>query len=302
MNTVVETHLPELELVARGKVRDIYTFEDKLLLIATDRISAFDCILPQPIPDKGKVLHQISSFWFDWSRPWVRNHLFAERIDDFPEELKLHREQLRGRSALVHHAEMFPVECVARGYICGSGWKDYQASGAVCGIRLPAGLRLADRLPEAIFTPATKAESGHDENISYAKMVDLVGQSTASRLKELTLSIYAKASELALEKGIVIADTKFEFGVIDGEIALCDEMLTPDSSRFWPRELYSPGKNQPSFDKQYVRDYLESIAWDKTPPPPDLPQKVVEGSRRRYLEILEILTGHGLRDEPVICR
>ncbi len=294
MSAVVETNLPQLELLARGKVRDVYAYEDKILFIATDRISAFDCILPQPIPNKGKVLHQISSFWFEWSRPWVKNHLIADRIEDFPAELQEFRDQLAGRSALVKRAEMFPVECVARGYISGSGWKDYGRSGAVCGIPLPAGMVESEQLKEAIFTPATKADTGHDENISFEQMIDIIGHEMSHRLRDLTLEIYSRAAAFALEKGIVIADTKFEFGLIDGEIVLCDEMLTPDSSRFWPRAEYKAGGAQPSFDKQFVRDYLESIHWDKTPPPPDLPNEIITGSLDRYLEILEILTGGGL--------
>ncbi len=294
MNAVVDTDLPGLELVARGKVRDIYRYEDKLLLIATDRISAFDVILPQPVPEKGKVLHQVSSFWFEWSKELVGNHLVAERMEDFPADLQPFREQLDGRAALVHKAEMFPVECVARGYISGSGWKEYQRDGSVCGIKLPDGLRESDQLPEPIFTPATKAETGHDENISFERMVDIVGEEVSNKLRDLTLTLYSRAAEFARERGIIIADTKFEFGVLDGKIIICDEMLTPDSSRFWPKDEYAPGGSQPSFDKQYVRDYLETVTWDKTPPAPDLPDEVIAGSRKRYLEILEILTGKGL--------
>jgi len=297
MNAVVETRLPGLQLLSRGKVRDIYELENRLLLIATDRISAFDVILPQPIPDKGKVLHQVSSFWFDWSADLVGNHLVAERIADFPPDLQEWADQLAGRSALVQRAEMFPVECVARGYLSGSGWKDYRATGKVCGIPLPEGLRESEQLPEPIFTPATKAETGHDENISFDTMVEMVGGEAAEQLRSLTLELYRKAASLALDRGIIIADTKFEFGRIDGKIVICDEMLTPDSSRFWPRDSYAPGKAQPSFDKQYVRDYLETLDWDKTPPGPDLPEDVIAGTRKRYLEILEILTGSGLWPE-----
>ncbi|HHN74731.1 MAG TPA: phosphoribosylaminoimidazolesuccinocarboxamide synthase [Acidobacteria bacterium] len=297
MNAVVETRLPGLQLLSRGKVRDIYELENRLLLIATDRISAFDVILPQPIPDKGKVLHQVSSFWFDWSADLVGNHLVAERIADFPPDLQEWADQLAGRSALVQRAEMFPVECVARGYLSGSGWKDYRATGKVCGIPLPEGLRESEQLPEPIFTPATKAETGHDENISFDTMVEMVGGEAAEQLRSLTLELYRKAASLALDRGIIIADTKFEFGRIDGKVVICDEMLTPDSSRFWPRDSYAPGKAQPSFDKQYVRDYLETLDWDKTPPGPDLPEDVIAGTRKRYLEILEILTGSGLWPE-----
>ncbi len=295
MAAVVETNLPGIPLLARGKVRDIYDLGDRLLLVVTDRISAFDVILPRPIPDKGKVLHQVSSFWFHHFEDVVPNHLVADRVDGFPEELRDHREQLAGRTALVRKARMFPVECVARGYLAGSGWKEYRETGKVCGIPLPAGLRLSDRLPEPIFTPATKAEEGeHDENISFDRMVEIVGGEVAERLRELTLDLYRRAAAYAEERGIIIADTKLEFGIIDGEITVCDEMFTPDSSRFWPADRYEPGKNQPSWDKQYVRDWLESTGWDKRPPAPEMPDEVVEGTRRRYLEILELLTGRGL--------
>jgi phosphoribosylaminoimidazole-succinocarboxamide synthase len=294
MGTVSRTELEGLELLSRGKVRDIYDLGDRLLLIATDRISAFDVVLPQPIPDKGKVLHQVSLFWFDWARPIVPNHLVAGRVDDFPPELQRFRDQLEGRSALVRKADMFPVECVARGYLSGSGWKEYQENGRVCGISLPRGLRESERLPEPIFTPATKAETGHDENISFDRMLEIVPADVANRLRDLTLELYTKAAAFAEQRGIIIADTKFEFGLIDGEIALCDEVLTPDSSRFWPKDEYEPGRGQPSFDKQFVRDFLARSGWDKSPPPPDLPDEVVEGSRRRYVQALEILTGHGL--------
>ena len=295
MAAVVETNLPGIPLLARGKVRDIYDLGDRLLLVVTDRISAFDVILPRPIPDKGKVLHQVSSFWFRHFEDVVPNHLVADRVDDFPEELRAHRDQLAGRTALVKKAKMFPVECVARGYLAGSGWKEYRETGKVCGIPLPAGLRLSDRLPEPIFTPATKAEEGeHDENISFDRMVEIVGGEVAEKLRSLTLDLYRRAAAYAEERGIIIADTKLEFGIVDGEIAVCDEMFTPDSSRFWPADRYEPGKSQPSWDKQYVRDWLESTGWDKRPPAPEMPDEVVEGTRRRYLEILELLTGRGL--------
>ncbi len=295
MAAVVETNLPGIPLLARGKVRDIYDLGDRLLLVVTDRISAFDVILPRPIPDKGKVLHQVSSFWFRHFEDVVPNHLVADRVDDFPEELRAHRDQLAGRTALVKKAKMFPVECVARGYLAGSGWREYRETGRVCGIPLPAGLRLSDRLPEPIFTPATKAEEGeHDENISFDRMVEIVGGEVAEKLRSLTLDLYRRAAAWAEERGIIIADTKLEFGIIDGEIAVCDEMFTPDSSRFWPADRYEPGKSQPSWDKQYVRDWLESTGWDKRPPAPEMPDEVVEGTRRRYLEILELLTGRGL--------
>jgi phosphoribosylaminoimidazole-succinocarboxamide synthase len=291
----METNLPSLKLLARGKVRDIYDLGDRLLFVATDRISAFDVILPRPIPEKGKVLHQISGYWFDWSSGLVPNHVAAATVDAMPGELHEYRDQLEGRSALIRRAEMFPVECVARGYLAGSGWKEYRERGTVCGIRLPDGLRESDRLPEPIFTPATKAQTGHDENITFDRMVEIVGRDDAEKLRDLTLRLYSGARDHAGERGIIIADTKFEFGRIDGEVVLCDEALTPDSSRFWPKAEYKPGGPQPSFDKQYVRDYLETLDWDKSPPGPELPDEVVEGTRRRYLEILEIVTGHGLR-------
>jgi phosphoribosylaminoimidazole-succinocarboxamide synthase len=296
MAAVTQTNLPGLALKARGKVRDIYDLGDRLLLIASDRISAFDVVLPQPVPDKGKVLHQVSLFWFERFRETVPNHLVAGRVDDFPPELKVHRDVLAGRSALVRKAEMFPIECVARGYLSGSGWSEYKAGGTVCGVRLPAGLVESDRLPEPIFTPATKEESGHDINISFERAADIIGLDAATRLRDLTLSVYRAAAEYARERGIIIADTKFEFGVIDGQVAICDEMLTPDSSRFWPADRYRPGGAQPSFDKQFVRDWLLAIKWDKNPPAPDLPQDVIEGTRKRYVEALEILSGHGLTE------
>ncbi len=295
MPAITETNLPGLPLLSRGKVRDIYDLGDRLLLIATDRISAFDVVLPQPIPDKGKVLNQLSAFWFGWSAPLVGNHLLSADAADFPAALQPFRPVLEGRSSLVRKAAMFPVECVARGYLSGSGWKEYQQSGTVCGIRLPAGLKESDKLPEPIFTPATKEETGHDINISFERAASIVGSEAAAELRRLTLEIYSRAAAYAAERGIVIADTKFEFGVIDGKIAICDEMLTPDSSRFWPADRYAPGGPQPSFDKQFVRDFLESIRWDKSPPAPDLPADVVAGTRARYVEALTILSGRGLR-------
>jgi phosphoribosylaminoimidazole-succinocarboxamide synthase len=292
---IKQTEIPVLEEVARGKVRDVYAYgEDALLFVVTDRVSAFDVVLEEGIPDKGKVLNQISSFWLRWAEPIVGNHLIADRVDEFPEELQPFRSQLEGRAALVRRAEMFPVECVARGYISGSGWKEYKRDGTVCGIGLPPGLGESEQLPEPIFTPATKAHTGHDENISFERMVSIVGEEVAGKLRDLTLELYGKAAAYARERGIIIADTKFEFGRVDGEIVLCDEALTPDSSRFWPADRYAPGGPQPSFDKQYVRDYLETVSWDKTPPPPSLPEHVVHGTRDRYVEILQILTGQGL--------
>ncbi|MCE5245426.1 phosphoribosylaminoimidazolesuccinocarboxamide synthase [bacterium] len=296
MPAVTDTNLPGLKMISRGKVRDIYDLGDRLLLIATDRISAFDVVLPQPVPDKGKVLHQVSLFWFDHFKDVVPNHIAAGRVDDFPPELRAHREVLAGRTALVRKAKMFPIECVARGYLAGSGWKEYRTSGTVCGVKLPAGLKESDKLPEPIFTPSTKAETGHDENIDFERAAGIVGREAATTLRDLTLSLYAKAADFARGKGIVIADTKFEFGVIDGRVALCDEVLTPDSSRFWPADQYKPGGPQPSFDKQFVRDWLESIHWNKQPPAPSLPAEVIEGTRARYVEALRILSGHGLTE------
>ena len=285
------TELKGLKQPRRGKVRDIYEYGDKVLLVATDRISAFDVVLPTPIPMKGAVLTQLSRFWFDKMRDLVPNHVISTDVGDFPEELQPFRDILKLRSTLAVRADMFPVECVARGYITGSGWKEYREKGSVCGIPLPAGLRECERLPEPIFTPATKAESGHDQNISYEAAAGIIGSENAARLKELTLKLYSRAVEHALSRGIIIADVKFEFGIYNGEIILCDELLTPDSSRFWPMAGYQPGKSQPSFDKQYVRDYLEQIHFDKKPPGPELPPSVVEGTTQKYLEAYRLLTG-----------
>ena len=293
-NICYQTELQGLEEPRRGKVRDIYEYEDKVLLIATDRISAFDVVLPTPIPMKGAVLTQLSQFWFDMMRDIVPNHLISTNVNDFPEELQQFRDTLNLRSTLAVKADMFPVECVARGYITGSGWKEYRESGSVCGISLPAGLQECDRLPEPIFTPATKAETGHDENISFDKAAGIIGAENATRLKELTLELYSRAVEYALSKGIIIADVKFEFGIYKDEIILCDEVLTPDSSRFWPMDEYQPGRSQPSFDKQYVRDYLEQINFDKKPPGPELPSSVIEGTTGKYLEAYRLLTGYPL--------
>ena len=261
---------------------------------ATDRISAFDVILPTPIPRKGEVLTQLSLFWFDFLKDVVPNHLISANVDEYPAELQAHREQLEGRSMLVRRLQMFPVECVARGYVVGSGWKDYQATGAICGIELPAGLKECAKLPEAIYTPATKAESGHDENISFDKTVEMLGEETARKLKDLTIEIYDRASQHGLACGLILADTKLEFGVLDGEIVLGDEVLTPDSSRYWPLELYRPGRAQESYDKQYVREYLETLDWDKTPPGPELPEEVVANTMEKYLEAYITVTGEEL--------
>jgi phosphoribosylaminoimidazole-succinocarboxamide synthase len=292
----LQTELGGLTLFRRGKVRDVYEFEDKLLLIATDRISAFDVVLPTAIPMKGAVLTQLSRFWFEMVKDIVPNHLVSADVEEFPAALKPHRDALRSRSMLVLRAEMFPVECVVRGYLAGSGWKEYKESGAVCGIPLPQGLRECDMLPEPIFTPATKAESGHDMNIAFEEMSRIVGAAPAAKLKALSIQIYRRAAEYALPRGIIIADVKFEFGVYGGGIILCDEVLTPDSSRFWPRASYRPGRPQPSFDKQYVRDYLEEIHFNKQPPGPSLPDSVVKGTSNKYLEAYRILTGSALTE------
>ncbi len=289
-----ETNLPGVKLHARGKVRDIYDLGEHFLIVATDRLSAFDVVLPTPIPNKGKVLTQMSAFWFRHFKDDVPNHVVTTHAADFPPPLHLYRDQLEGRSMLVKKARVFPVECVVRGYLTGSGLKDYNKTGKVCGITLPAGLRDSDRLPEPLFTPSTKAESGHDENISEEEAGRIVGADNIRELKRLTVSLYTRGVEYALKRGIIICDTKFEFGVIDGKISIVDEMLTPDSSRFWPADRYTPGKAQPSFDKQFVRDYLERIGWNKQPPGPDLPSEIVEATSAKYVEALRILTGNDL--------
>jgi phosphoribosylaminoimidazole-succinocarboxamide synthase len=287
---VLETNVASLKLRARGKVRDIYedpSHPDRLLIVATDRISAFDYILATGIPDKGRVLTQMTLFWLDFLRDTIPNHLLSTDMTGLPAELE-------GRSMWVKRADMFEVECVARGYLSGSGWKEYQQTGAVCGIPLPKGLRESDALPEPIFTPATKAQSGHDENISFEKTADIVGVEMATRLRDLTLGIYKKAADYARPRGIIIADTKFEFGLIGGEITLADEVLTPDSSRFWPVDTYRAGGPQPSYDKQYVRDYLESIHWNKQPPAPALPEDVARKTGEKYRDAYRALTGRAL--------
>jgi len=295
MSALYESSIPDVPLVARGKVRDVYAVgDDRLLLVATDRLSAFDCVLPDPIPDKGRVLTQLSLFWFDFLAGLVPNHLITANVDEYPAPLPEYRDQLEGRSMLVRRAKMIDVECVARGYLAGSGWKEYRAHGTICGIPLPAGLRECDRLPEPVFTPAYKAKSGHDENIPFSKVESLAGKETAARLRDLTLAIYRKAAAYAESRGILLADTKFEFGWTGGELTLADEVLTPDSSRFWPADSYEPGKPQPSFDKQYVRDYLESLAWDKNPPAPSLPPDVIEKTSEKYREAYRRLTGKPL--------
>ena len=296
---LLDTQLDGLPLVRRGKVRDVYQAGDALILIATDRISAFDYVLGSGIPDKGRVLNQLSAFWFRRTGEIISNHLLSTDVDDYPAAARAFAAELDGRSMLCRATTPLPVECVARGYLSGSGWKDYQATGEVCGIPLPKGLRESDRLPEPIFTPATKAESGHDENISEAAAARVVGADRLARLKGLTLALYAHGVAHAESKGIILADTKFEFGLTaDGELLLIDEMMTPDSSRYWPKDTYRPGGPQPSFDKQYVRDYLESIKWNKQPPVPSLPGDVVANTRAKYLDAYSRLTGRAL-DESV---
>jgi phosphoribosylaminoimidazole-succinocarboxamide synthase len=292
--TVVQTNLPGIKLHGRGKVRDIYDLGDHFLIVVTDRLSAFDVVLPTPIPEKGKVLNQMSAFWFDHFKDVVPNHVVSTRVEDYPPQVQAFRDQLEGRSMLVRKAKVFPVECVARGFLTGSGLKDYNRTGKVCGIPLPAGLRDSDRLPQPIFTPSTKAEAGHDENISEEEAGRIIGADNIKRLKELTLSLYSKGVEFAATRGIIICDTKFEFGTIDGKITIIDEMLTPDSSRFWPADQYVAGKPQPSFDKQFVRDYLERIGWNKVAPGPELPADIVAATSAKYVEAYRILTGKSL--------
>jgi phosphoribosylaminoimidazole-succinocarboxamide synthase len=291
MESIYQTELKNLTLRNRGKVRDIYDLGGNLLIVASDRISAFDVIMPTPIPDKGKILTSLSLFWFDLLKGVCPDHLVSARVEDYPEPAQVNRKELEGRSMLVRKAQAFPVECVVRGYLAGSGWKEYQKSGTVCGIALPEGLKQSDRLPEPIFTPATKAETGHDENISYEQSAEILGWDTAKALKELSLKIYTKAAEHALSRGVLLADTKFEFGLINDRISLIDEVLTPDSSRFWLKSEYEPGRPQNAFDKQYLRDYLETLDWDKTPPGPELPEEVVIRTREKYMDAYQLITG-----------
>ena len=294
-SVLLQTDFPGVPLYASGKVRDVYSLgEEQLLFVATDRISAFDYILATGIPHKGRVLSQISLFWFDFLADIVPNHLITADVGQYPAAVRRYADQLRGRSMLVQRAKMFPVECVVRGYISGSAWKEYKATGKVCGIGLPAGMKESDPFPEPIFTPATKAETGHDENISFSAMCKVVGVETASHLRDLTLRIYKKAAAYARKRGIIIADTKFEFGRTAKGITLADEVLTPDSSRFWPADKYAPGRSQESYDKQYVRDYLEQIHWNKQPPAPALPPDVARHTSEKYLEAYFQLTGHKL--------
>ncbi|HUO29425.1 MAG TPA: phosphoribosylaminoimidazolesuccinocarboxamide synthase [Bryobacteraceae bacterium] len=291
---ILRTELPGIERHAQGKVRDVYSVDGQLLIVATDRISAFDYILPTGIPDKGRVLTQLSIFWFDFLRDVTATHFVTSDVDQYPAALRPFRSQLEGRSMLVKRAQMVEIECVARGYLAGSGWKEYKSHGTVCGIPLPAGLRESDRLPAPLFTPSTKAQTGHDENISFEKMCALVGADLGARLRDLTLAIYSRAASYAETKGVIIADTKFEFGFVDGALVLGDEVLTPDSSRFWPAESYRPGGAQFSYDKQYVRDYLESIHWDKQPPAPSLPDEVAAKTSEKYRLAYRVLTGKDL--------
>ena len=292
---VLNTDLKDLNLISKGKVRDIYDCGDKLLIVTTDRISAFDVILSEGIPHKGQVLSQMSAFWFDLMRDTISHHLISMDVGDFPAECRKHESSLIGRTMLVTKAKPLPVECVVRGYLAGSGWKEYQQTNSICGIPLKAGLKESSSLDEPIFTPATKAELGeHDENITFEKMKEMIGDSLAERAREVSLSLYKKGSAIAREKGIIICDTKFEFGLVNGELILIDEVLTPDSSRFWPEDEYEPGRAQKSFDKQFVRDYLLTLTWDKTPPAPHLPEEIVQKTSERYQEAFRRLTGREL--------
>ncbi len=297
MQGLERSNIKGLELLNRGKVRDIYDAGDHLVIVATDRISAFDVVLPDPIPDKGRVLTALSAFWFAHTADICPNHLISTRMEDMPPEVQRAGEEMKGRVMLVRKAQPLPIEAIVRGYITGSGWKDYLATGQICGHKLPEGLKESQQLPEPIFTPSTKAGPGeHDRNITVDEAAELVGEDVARRVEEISLAIYSRASEMARENGIIIADTKLEFGWIDGELVVIDELLTPDSSRFWPADDYAPGRAQKSFDKQFVRDWLTSIGFNKRPPAPRLPQDVIEGTRARYLEALQRLTGKGLEE------
>ncbi len=291
---VTSTDITELPLLSRGKVRDMYDLGDRVLIVVTDRLSAFDHILPNGIPDKGRVLNLLTAFWMERTRGVVDNHLVSVDTADLPAAVLHHSDMLDGRFTIAKKAQMLPVECIVRGYLSGSGWNDYKRTGAVCGIGLPQGLVESDRLPETLFTPSTKAETGHDENISFEQAAALLGEDMAAQVRNLSIKVYEHAAAYALTRGIIIADTKFEFGVLDGRLILCDEVLTPDSSRFWPLDAYVPGRSQPSFDKQYVRDWLLGIKWDKEPPVPVLPDDVVAGTSAKYREAYERLTGTAL--------
>ncbi|MGD8210028.1 MAG: phosphoribosylaminoimidazolesuccinocarboxamide synthase [Desulfobacterales bacterium] len=299
MKTAVnETDFQDLDLIKRGKVRDIYDLGETLLMVVSDRISAFDVVMPDPVPDKGIILTQISLYWFEIMKPIIENHVISADINDYPAVCRPYAETLHGRSMLVKKTEPLSIECVVRGYISGSGWKSYQETGSICGIQLPGSLRESDQLPEPIFTPSTKEELGaHDINIDFAEAEKRIGSALAAKVKDLSLAIYQKGSEMALEKGIIIADTKFEFGLLGDKLILIDEVLTPDSSRFWPKDAYQPGGSQKSYDKQYLRDHLLSVSWNKQPPAPSLPEDIIRNTRKKYLEALTQLTGddHGLR-------
>jgi phosphoribosylaminoimidazole-succinocarboxamide synthase len=291
---LLNTDFKGLKIFRKGKVRDVYDLGDKLLIVSCDRISCFDVVLPCGIPHKGEVLTAISNFWFDFTKDILPNHLITSDFKEYPDSLKEYKENLIGRSMLVVKSKPLPVECIVRGYLSGSGWKEYQKSKSVCGIKLPEGLRESDKLPSVVFTPSTKADIGHDQNVSQKYIEDLIGKDTADKLSKASIAIYKKASDYALTRGIIIADTKFEFGVYDNKIILIDEVLTPDSSRFWPADEYAPGRPQASFDKQFVRDYLETLTWDKTPPAPRLPEEIIAKTTQKYLEAFTRLTGRGL--------
>lgn len=288
------TNFKDIEFFKRGKVRDVYVLDDKLLIVSTDRISCFDVVLPTCIPHKGEILTQLSVFWFEFTKDIIPNHLISANVDDYPQNLAKYKEILKNRSMLVKKTKPLAVECVVRGYLSGSGWKEYKQTQAICGIKLPVGLLESDKLPEPIFTPSTKEEVGHDENVSQEYIERKIGESVAQRLKEVSIALYKKASEYAEDRGIIIADTKFEFGIYNDKIILIDEILTPDSSRFWPKDQYCQGKSQPSFDKQFVRDYLETLNWDKTSPAPDLPPQIIEKTSQKYIEALKRLTGKSI--------
>ncbi|MDC1142084.1 phosphoribosylaminoimidazolesuccinocarboxamide synthase [Planctomycetota bacterium] len=290
MTALLETNMPDLKLVSKGKVRDIYEVEDNLLMISTDRVSAFDVVQSRGVPGRGKLLTEVSLFWFEHFKDTIGSHMIADNVDDMPEVCHQYRDQLEGRTMYVKKAKMLAVEAVARGYIVGSGWKDYQKTGEVCGHKLPDGLQLAQQLETTLYTPATKAEMGeHDENIDFARSATIIGEEKATKLRDITLNLYKQAAEFALSKGIIIADTKFEFGEVDGELIICDEMLTPDSSRFWDAEKYAAGTSPESFDKQIIRDYLETLDWDKSPPPPEIPDEIIEKTAGRYREVIDRL-------------
>jgi phosphoribosylaminoimidazole-succinocarboxamide synthase len=293
-NIVLKTEFNDLKLFRRGKVRDVYDLGDRLLIVSTDRISCFDVVLPTGIPLKGRVLTSLSCFWFDFIKGIVPHHLITTDVSRYPQEVQKYKSQLEGRSMLVLKTKPLPVECIVRGYLSGSGWKEYKKSQSVCGIPLPAGLKESDKLPRILFTPSTKAEEGHDINVNQQYVEDLIGKDIADKIARLSIEVYRAASEYALAKGVIIADTKFEFGLNNGEVTLIDEVLTPDSSRFWPSDKYAPGKSQPSFDKQFVRDYLETLDWDKTPPAPMLPAEVIEKTSEKYLDAFKKITGKNL--------